>query len=67
MPLFVFTVIAAVTTFLDDGRTRMQQLRHNDRGDVPQWVVITGIGITLAIMVGAAVTAFVNSRVGLIK
>lgn len=67
MPLFVFTVIAAIATFVDGGRSRMQQLRRNDQGDVPQWVVITGIGITLAVLVGGAITAFVTGHLGQIK
>lgn len=65
MPLFVFTVIATVSTLLDDTRTRLDTVRRDDRGaTVLEWVLISGTVIILGAIVVAAVTAFVNGRVG---
>jgi len=67
MPL-IFTVIAGITTLLDSSRTRLAEVRRDDRGvSVVEWVFISGAVIVLAIVVLAAVTAFVNSRIGKIS
>lgn len=68
MPLFVFTIIATITTLTDSGRTRMRRLRRDEDGaSVVEWVIITGAVIGLAALVLVAVRAFVNSKIGEIK
>lgn len=68
MPLFVFTIIATITTLTDNGRTRMRRLRRDEDGaTVVEWVIITGAVIGLAALVLVAVRAFVNSKIGEIK
>ena len=65
MPLIFFTVIAGVTTLLDTSRTRLAEVRRDDRGaSVLEWVIISGIVIGLAVAVGVAITTYVNNRIG---
>lgn len=68
MPLFVFTIIATITTLTDNGRTRMRRFRRDEDGaTVVEWVFITGAVIVLAGLVFLAVRAYVNSKIGEIK
>lgn len=68
MPLFVFTIIAGITTLVDSGRTTMQHVRRNEDGaSTVEWVLITGAVIGLAAIVLVAVKAFVNSKIGQIQ
>ena len=44
--------------------TRMHQLRRQDtdRGDVPGWVIVTGITVALAIAIGLIIVAKVTDK-----
>ncbi len=68
MPLIFFTTLAGITTLLDTTRTRLTKVRRDDRGaSVVEWVFISGAAIVLAVLVLAAITAFVNGRIGKIS
>lgn len=58
-----FPEIAFLLAFFGNLRDRV--IRHGDdpeRGDVMQWVLITAIGVTLAVAVGAILIAKITAK-----
>ena len=67
MTKIYYTLLAGITVLMDTTTTRAQELKHSDRGDVVQTVILTAAFVALAVLVVGVITNLVNNKIGLIK